>query len=158
MTVASPVSTSPSSSSQPQVAARAQAAPAAVAPVEPVIAISGSAEFLAACQRSVDRLVIVQVKAPWCRSCKALEPKVNRLAREFAGDISVYAMNFEDAENKPIARQLGVKNMPTFMFFSGEYGLVEQFTCGPSRAAVLREKIDIYLSGECPYSPDGDEP
>lgn len=82
---------------------------------------------------------------------------MRRLAREFSGDISFYSMNFEDPENKPIARQLGVKNMPTFMFFSGAYGLVEQFTCGPSRAAMLREKIDIYLSGECPYIPSEED-
>lgn len=163
MTVASPVSTAPPSSVPPRDAvavakpAEVQDAVVVTKPAEPVAPISGSAEFLAACQRSVERLVIIQVKAPWCRSCKALEPKVRRLAREFSNDIYVYSMDFEDPENKPIAHQLGVKNMPTFMFFSGAYGLVEQFTCGPSRAAMLREKIDIYIAGECPYSPDADK-
>jgi thiol-disulfide isomerase/thioredoxin len=130
--------------------------PSAAAPsvnVEPVTPISGSDEFLAACQRSVDCLVVVQVKAPWCRSCKALEAKVRRLAREYADEVVFFSMNYEDPENKPIAYRLGVKNMPTFMFFQGEFGQVEQFTCGPNRAAIIREKIDIYVAGECPYEP-----
>lgn len=94
-------------------------------------------------------LVVVQVKAPWCRSCKALEPKVRRLAREFAGDVRFFEMNYEDKDNKPIAYQMGVKAMPTFLFYRGAAGKVEQFTCGPGRSAMLREKIEVYVAGYC---------
>lgn len=156
MAVAAPVSTVayPAQSSRLEtVSSQAMSVASSSVDVEPVTPISGSAEFLHACQQSVKRLVIVQVKAPWCRSCKALDGKVRRLAREYSEEVFFYSMNFEDPENKPIAYQLGVKNMPTFMFFQGEYGQVEQFTCGPNRAAMLREKIEIYMDGECPYTP-----
>lgn len=58
-------------------------------------------------------------------------------------------MNYEDPENKLIAFRADVKSMPTFMFFYGAAGKVEQFTCGPNRAGMLREKIEQYVAGEC---------
>lgn len=52
-------------------------------------------------------------------------------------------MNYEDKDNKPIAYRLGVTAMATFLFYRGAAGEVEQSSCGPKRAAMLREKIEV---------------
>jgi thiol-disulfide isomerase/thioredoxin len=115
---------------------------------EPVLPVSGTQEFLTALETNADRLAVFKVYAPWCRSCKALEPKVRRLAREF-DDVSFFDMDYEDEENKAVCFRLGVSSMPTFLFYYGAAGLVDKFTCGPARADMLRAKIQQYTDGEC---------
>lgn len=49
-----------------------------------------------------------------------------------------------------------MKNLPTFHFYSGAAGRVEDFNAGPARAHVIREKVVEYALGSCPLSsPDG---
>jgi thiol-disulfide isomerase/thioredoxin len=96
----------------------------------------------------------VQVKARWCRSCKALEPKVRRLAREFCGQgVCFFEMDYENEDNKTLCYSLNITSMPTFLFYYGSSGKIDQFTCGPARASILREKIEDVLAGECVYDP-----
>jgi thiol-disulfide isomerase/thioredoxin len=122
--------------------------------VDPVGTICGHADLLAALEKSATGLVVVQVKAKWCRSCKALEPKVRRLAREFGvAGVSFYQMDYEAEENKPLCYQLNVTSMPTFLMYAGASGKIDQFTCGPARASILREKIEDVVAGECAYDP-----
>jgi thiol-disulfide isomerase/thioredoxin len=140
MTIATPRPASPPVEAPPEFA-------------EPVLPLSGTQEFLAALAANADRLVVVKVFAPWCRSCKALEPKVRRLAREF-DSVSFFSMDYEDEENKQVCFRLGVSSMPTFLFYHGAAGLVDKFTCGPARADILRAKIQEIVDGECAFVPD----
>lgn len=113
---------------------------------EPIREISGVDAYLAAAQQSHDTLVVLMVYAPWCRSCRALKPKMNRLAREYE-NVVFCKMNFE--ENKELCHRLGVMSMPTFLYYMGCEGCIEKFSCGPMRAGVIREKIDQCLRGLC---------
>lgn len=104
--------------------------------------------YLDAVAVSQDRLVVLKIFAPWCRSCRALHPKVNRLAREFP-EVTFFKMDYE--KNKELCYRLGVSSMPTFLFYHGAAGEIEKFSCGPMRAGVIREKIDNFLNGQCVY-------
>lgn len=42
-----------------------------------------------------------------------------------------------------------MKNLPTFHFYSGAAGRVEDFNAGPARAHVIREKVVEYALGKC---------
>lgn len=52
-------------------------------------------------------------------------------------------LNYE--ENKPLCYRLGVCAMPTFLFYRGEDGEVDKFSCGPQRAGIIRERILVAL-------------
>lgn len=107
----------------------------------PVVALGGEADYLDALQASAREgvLMVVKVYAPWCRSCRALEPKYNRLAREYGDVAQFYELNLK--ENRLLCARLNVTAMPTFLIYDGELGLVNLFTCGPKRAHVLREEF-----------------
>lgn len=60
-------------------------------------------------------------------------------------------MDFE--RNKELCKRLGVRIMPTFIFYMGDLGEIEKFSCGPARAGVIRDKIENIINGQCPL-PD----
>lgn len=143
-------------STAPSTVPSTPAAPTPGAPQseEPVVPIVGQDAFRNAIQTNSHRPVIIKVYAPWCRSCKALEPKVRRLAREFS-QIAFFEIDFENIANKSLCYDLGVSSMPTFFIYAGEAGQIDKFTCGPKRAHILRTKVEQLLAGECEY--DGSE-
>ena len=54
-------------------------------------AITNEELFLEAMQNSVgDRIVAVKFYASWCRACKSIAPKFERLAKEFEGEARFY--------------------------------------------------------------------
>lgn len=112
----------------------------------PITLIDGLEEYLSALESAGDSLVVLKVFAPWCRSCRGLQPKVARLAREF-GEVKFFKMDYE--KNKELCYRLGVAAMPTFIFYKGSAGEVDKFSCGPQRANVIREKIEQVLEGKC---------
>lgn len=106
---------------------------------QPVAIVNSDAEFLQVLQRSATQLVVLRVHARWCRSCRALEPKWRRLARELQ-DVHFAEMEYE--ANKMLAFRLSISKMPTFLIYDAQLGQVDNFTCGPKRAQLLREHID----------------
>lgn len=114
--------------------------------MDPVREIDGVTEYLSTLEENRNKLVILKIFAPWCRSCRAVTPKVNRLAREFS-DILFVKMDYE--RNKDLCKRLGVRIMPTFIFYWGAAGEVEKFSCGPARAGIIREKIEDIIKGQC---------
>ena len=88
-----------------------------------------------------------QVSVLWfsgkrCRACKALEPRYNRLAEDWP-HVSFHQMVVEEnaEELMPLMKGLGVKSIPyVHIVANGE--TVERFPCGPSKVALLEEKLD----------------
>lgn len=122
---------------------------------EPVKEIHGVEEYLNTLRSNVDSLVILKIFAPWCRSCKALTPKVNRLAREYS-HIKFFKMNYE--QNKDLCKRLGIYSMPTFIMYYGQRGELDKFTCGPARTAILTRKIVEFERGFCLLDENKDKP
>lgn len=120
---------------------RMDAPPAAAAPAttDPVETLEGEESLMAALARSASQIVVLRVHARWCRSCRALEPKWRRLAREMP-DVHFCELEFE--ANKPLAKRLGVERMPTFLVYDADKGRVDNFSCGPQRAQVLRDRVE----------------
>ena len=114
--------------------------------LEPVTRINGVEEYLGALKESMDKLVVLKIFAPWCRSCRALEPKVKRTARDYP-QVRFFEMDYE--QNKELCNRLGVTAMPTFLLYFSTAGEIDKFSCGPMRINILRDKIDDMLRGEC---------
>lgn len=143
MTLATPPT---ASSPLPAPPARDGPSAASAATLEPVREIDGVDEYLDTLHKHRGELIVLKIFAPWCRSCRALTPKLNRLCREFP-TVTFVKLDYE--RNKELCRRLGVVTMPTFIFYSGAAGEVEKFSCGPARAHVLRQKVVDIMAGVC---------
>lgn len=64
-----------------------------------------------------DRPVLVDLWAPWCGPCIAMEPAIKELATQFDGKVDVAKLNVD--ENPNIAQSLDVMSIPTLMLFKG---------------------------------------
>ncbi len=62
-----------------------------------------------------DRPVLVDLWAPWCGPCIAMEPAMKELATEFDGKVDIAKVNVD--ENPALAQSLDVMSIPTLMLF-----------------------------------------
>ncbi|MBI2845241.1 MAG: thioredoxin [Chloroflexi bacterium] len=62
-----------------------------------------------------EKPVLVDFWAEWCAPCRALEPIVEELSREFDGQVVFAKLNVD--ENPEIAQEYGVYGIPTMIVF-----------------------------------------
>ena len=93
-------------------------------------------------EQNQDKIIIVKFFAPWCRSCKRLEPKFVQISKnpKYDGLPLVFAQ-LSVANSKEYVKALGVLALPSIHFYAGGEGLVENFPCGPSKVSILKKKI-----------------
>lgn len=83
------------SPSDPDAGPHASSAAGAVsAPAEVVVPITSFDEYMDMLTASAERVAVLKFFAPWCRSCRAIAPKVARLAHEFP-EILFYEIDYE---------------------------------------------------------------
>lgn len=82
---------SPDSNSGPNASS---AVGVASAPAEVVVPITSFDEYMDMLTASAERVAVLKFFAPWCRSCRAIAPKVARLAHEFP-EITFYEIDYE---------------------------------------------------------------
>ncbi|KAM8715909.1 hypothetical protein ACLKA7_002880 [Drosophila subpalustris] len=105
-----------------------------------VYAVRDSADFKAQLTSAGDKLVVVDFFATWCGPCKAIAPKLEELAQQYAEKIVVLKVDVDDCES--IAMEYDVASMPTFLFIKNSVKL-EQFA--GANAARLAETIVKHL-------------
>jgi len=57
---------------------------------------------------------IVDFWAPWCTPCRMVAPTLEKLAKEYAGELLVTKVNTD--ENPEWAQKYGVQGIPTMLF------------------------------------------
>ena len=102
-------------------------------------------ELLQVLQANADKLVVVDFYARWCAACRALHPKLCKIAEENAHDVVVVKIEFDD--NKDLCRGLGVRVLPYFQLYRGERGKVAAFSASISKVARIREGIAEHRPG-----------
>lgn len=58
---------------------------------------------------------LVDVWAPWCGPCRLISPIIDEISVTYQGQLSVGKLNADD--NREIVSELGVRNIPTLIFF-----------------------------------------
>lgn len=85
--------------------------------------------------------VLVEFGAEWCGPCKTVAPELDALSKELDGKAKVVSI---DIDRSPIlARELGVKSVPTFVVFA--QGRPVDGRVGALRRNELREMLDPFL-------------
>ncbi|KAH6773425.1 atypical CYS HIS rich thioredoxin 1 [Perilla frutescens var. frutescens] len=115
-----------------------------------MIDIHSTQEFVDALSQAGDRLVIVEFFGTWCASCRALFPKICRIAGEHP-EIIFLKVNFD--ENKSLCKSLNIKVLPYFHFYRGADGLVDSFSCSLAKLQKLRDAIAINNKARHSNSP-----
>jgi len=93
-----------------------------------------------------DKLVVVDVYAKWCGACRALYPKLCKIATAYP-DVVFVKLNFDD--NKDLCKSLGVKVLPYFKLYRGTEGCVAQFSASIAKIKLLRAALEEHSAARC---------
>ncbi|KAL2129056.1 hypothetical protein VTI74DRAFT_8284 [Chaetomium olivicolor] len=92
-------------------------------------------------------LVILDAFATWCGPCKAIAPQVARWAEDPAFKDKTYFAKFDVDAVPDLAQELGIRAMPTFIFFKDGEKVDEFRGANPPALLNLLKK----------YNPEGAE-
>ena len=93
-----------------------------------------------------DRLVVVDFYAQWCGACRALYPKLVKLAQENE-DIVFLKVDYD--ANKSMCKGLGIKVLPFFHLYRGSLGRVDELSASVSKLPRLRTAIQKHNTPRC---------
>jgi thioredoxin 1 len=85
--------------------------------------------------------VVVDFWAPWCGPCKMVAPTLDKLAKEYAGQLIIAKVNTD--ENPQWATQFGVQGIPTMLFVAG--GKIVHRQVGALPEPVLRTVVGQFI-------------
>ena len=79
--------------------------------------------------------VLVEIWAPWCGPCRAMQPTLEAVSRQFSGRAQVVKINAD--KNAELVRRYKVLGIPTLLYF--RHGrLVDKQTGMQSEAAIAK--------------------
>ena len=88
-----------------------------------------------------DKPVIVDFWAVWCGPCRIVDPIVEEIGEEFADTAVVGKLDVD--HNPEVARQFGIRNIPTILFFKNGEVVDKQVGAVPKQ--VLVSKLESLL-------------
>ncbi len=85
---------------------------------------------------------IVDFWAPWCGPCRMVAPTLDKLAKEYSGELLVAKVNTD--ENPEWATKYGVQGIPTMLFISDEKVIHRQVGALPE--PMLRDVVGQFMN------------
>ncbi|MEA4906285.1 MAG: thioredoxin family protein [Chloroflexi bacterium] len=98
------------------------------------------AEFEARIKNNPQPLIL-DLWAPWCAPCRAMEPAFKQVSQKYAGQVEVLKINADDSAE--VLRSLGVMGIPTVVAFAGGKEIVRR--TGMQSAEALDILFDAAL-------------
>ncbi|MFO8084669.1 MAG: thioredoxin [Desulfobacterales bacterium] len=86
-------------------------------------------------------VTLMDFNAPWCAPCRAQEPILAKIARNFQEKVSVFNVNVDI--NRNIAMKLGIRSIPTLVIFKN--GREIQRFVGVQDEVMLSEAMENLL-------------
>ena len=86
--------------------------------------------------------VVVDFWAPWCGPCKMVAPILDKLAKEYAGEVVIAKVNTDDEQQ--YAMQFGVQGIPTMIFVND--GKLIHRQVGALPEPVLRDLFEQFMN------------
>jgi len=98
--------------------------------------------------RNFDGLAVVKFYAPWCRTCRGVEPIyeriINKIANEHQGSVKFFEVDFK--EHKSLCLRERVFALPAIHFYARNLGRINRFTLSPTTASKkMRRELERYL-------------
>jgi thioredoxin 1 len=94
--------------------------------------------------------VIVDFWAPWCGPCRMVAPVLDKIAKEYAGQLLVAKVNTD--EHSKWASKFQVQGIPTMLFVSG--GKVVHTQVGAVPEPYLRDMVVELLAAAGEANPN----
>ena len=96
---------------------------------------------------AAEKLSVVFFYAPWCRNCKAVRPKLQRIEKKFSDQAKFYQVNFKTETE--LCYQQRVFNFPTVHFYLPGIGRVARAVLTASNTdEKMRANLDRILAGQ----------
>ena len=108
-------------------------------------------QFIEKAQQS-GKPTVVDFWAPWCAPCRMTKPVLEKLAKEYQGDVNFWAINSDD--NHQLIQELKIFGIPTVLLIQ-DGKITGKFT-GGQRENTYRQMFESLASGQnvsIPLSP-----
>ena len=86
--------------------------------------------------------VLLDFYADWCGPCQSLLPTVEKLAKEYEGNIEIQKVNVD--KNSELASKFGVRSIPALFFL--KKGEVVDTLNGVVPENILRDKLEALIN------------
>ncbi len=86
--------------------------------------------------------VLLDFYADWCGPCQTLLPTVEKLSKEFEGNVEIRKVNVD--ENRELAIRFGIRSIPALFFLKGN-DVVEKVV-GAVSEGELRRRLNSLMS------------
>jgi thioredoxin 1 len=96
---------------------------------------------LAQLQQHSPRLILTKFIGPHCSSCETLKPVLNQLVLDYADRVQLVEVDM--TEDPELAIQLGIRSIPTVIFFKGTQLLTRIVGLKPKKEYI--QTIEKYL-------------
>ena len=117
--------------------------PACASCKKPLPWIANATDTTLANVLETDKLVLIDLWAPWCGPCRTVAPVLERLAARYAGSLKVVKINVDD--NPRSAADYAARSIPPLVMVKN--GKEVDRVIGAQPEPALAAKIDPLVSG-----------
>jgi len=104
--------------------------------------LSTEEDHLALLAANPGKIIVLKFYAPWCRTCKGLEPKFVQVSKDPKySNLPLLFAQMSVQNNKSYIKSLEILALPSIHINAGIDGIVENFPCGPRKIPILKNKI-----------------